>query len=192
MQAERKLARVPASRARKPSRARSCRRSGARAPMPPSWMPIELKLANPQRAKLAITNERLEQVRSFKLAELLEGDQLVEHRARAQQPAHGAAVFPGHAHHVGDRRQDPAEDRLERGAELPQAEVDQRDQPQERDQHGRDVQGQVQPVARPAGRRVQHVGVGPIVGRAAPCPGSRDVPSRAPASWTAGSRRGPS
>ena len=95
--------------------------------MPPSWMPIELKFANPQRAKLAITNDRSISC-SFELAELLEGDQLVEHRARAEQPAHGAAVFPGHAHHVGDRRQDPAEDRLERRAELAQAEVDQRDQ----------------------------------------------------------------
>ena len=58
MQAERKLASVPASSARNPSRARSCRRSGARAPIPPSWMPIELKLANPQRANVAIVNDR--------------------------------------------------------------------------------------------------------------------------------------
>ena len=50
MHAERKLASVPARRAWKPSRARSLRRSGANAPMPPSWMPMELRLAKPQRA----------------------------------------------------------------------------------------------------------------------------------------------
>ena len=113
MQAERKLASVPASRARKPSRARSCRRSGARAPIPPSWMPIELKLANPQRAKLAITNDRSSSCRA-ELCRAPEGDQLVEHGARAEQPADGAAVLPGDAQQVGDRGQDPAEDRLER------------------------------------------------------------------------------
>src|ERR1051325_1297594 len=51
--AERKLASVPAIMARKPSRARSCLRSGARAPMPPIWMPIELRLAKPQSANVA-------------------------------------------------------------------------------------------------------------------------------------------
>ena len=50
MQAVMKFARVPASRARSPSRARSLRRSGTSAPMPPIWMPIELKLAKPHRA----------------------------------------------------------------------------------------------------------------------------------------------
>ena len=53
-----KFASVPASMARMPSRARSDRRSGASAPMPPIWMPIELKLANPQRANVAIVNDR--------------------------------------------------------------------------------------------------------------------------------------
>ena len=50
MQAVMKFAKVPASSARSPSRARSPRRSGARAPMPPIWMPMELKLAKPHRA----------------------------------------------------------------------------------------------------------------------------------------------
>ena len=50
MQAVMKLAKVPARRALRPSRARSLRRSGASAPMPPIWMPIELKLAKPHRA----------------------------------------------------------------------------------------------------------------------------------------------
>src|ERR1051326_8258448 len=55
--AERKLASVPAIMARKPSRARSCLRSGARAPMPPIWMPIELRLAKPQSANVAMVND---------------------------------------------------------------------------------------------------------------------------------------
>src|SRR5262249_41985640 len=45
----------PASSARKPSLARSDLRVGARPPMPPIWMPIEEKLANPQSAKVAIS-----------------------------------------------------------------------------------------------------------------------------------------
>src|SRR5436190_8830639 len=55
--AERKLASVPAIMARKPSRARACLRSGASAPMPPIWMPIELRLANPPSAKVAIVKD---------------------------------------------------------------------------------------------------------------------------------------
>ena len=50
MQALTKLARVPATRARTPRRARSFRRSGASTPMPPIWMPMEPMLAKPQSA----------------------------------------------------------------------------------------------------------------------------------------------
>ena len=50
MQADMKLAMVPAATARRPSRARSVLRFGASAPMPPIWMAIELKLANPHSA----------------------------------------------------------------------------------------------------------------------------------------------
>ena len=52
-----KLASVPANIARRPSRARSWRRFGASAPMPPIWMPIELKFAKPHSAKVAIVND---------------------------------------------------------------------------------------------------------------------------------------
>src|SRR5258705_273066 len=55
--AERKLASVPAIMARNPSRARSCLRSGASAPIPPIWMPTELRFANPQSANVAMVNE---------------------------------------------------------------------------------------------------------------------------------------
>src|SRR5439155_9538845 len=55
--AERKFASVPAIIARNPSRARSCLRSGARAPMPPRRNPPEPKFANPQGAKVAIGND---------------------------------------------------------------------------------------------------------------------------------------
>ena len=50
IQADMKLARVPAATAFMPKRARSDLRLGARAPMPPIWMAMELKLAKPQRA----------------------------------------------------------------------------------------------------------------------------------------------
>src|SRR5262245_2830208 len=52
-----KLASVPANMARRPRRARSWRRFGARAPMPPIWMPIELRFAKPQSANVAIVND---------------------------------------------------------------------------------------------------------------------------------------
>ena len=55
--AERKFASVPAIMARNPRRARSCFRSGTRAPMPPIWMPTEPMLANPQSAKDAMVKE---------------------------------------------------------------------------------------------------------------------------------------
>src|SRR2546422_3721745 len=55
--ADRKFASVPAIMARNPSRARSCLRSGASAPMPPIWMPTELTLANPHSAKVAMVND---------------------------------------------------------------------------------------------------------------------------------------
>ena len=162
--------------------------------MPPSWMPIELMFANPQRAKLAITNERASS--AFCSLSLPSSSKAISSFSTVrvpEQPAHAAAVFPGHAQQVGDRRQDPAEDRLERRAErIAQAQVDQGDQAEERDQHGGDVQGQVQPVAGPAGRGVEHVGVGPIVGRSRTWPSVSGSRSPAPASSRAGSRRGPS
>ena len=41
-------AKVPPKTAFKPNSERVLRWLGARAPMPPIWMPIEAKLANPQ------------------------------------------------------------------------------------------------------------------------------------------------
>src|SRR5205823_1667030 len=55
--AERKFASVPAIMARKPRRARSCLRSGTRAPIPPIWMPTELMLAKPHSANVAIVKD---------------------------------------------------------------------------------------------------------------------------------------
>src|SRR5580704_4282985 len=58
MQADIRLAMVPASMARMPNLASWPRCSGARAPMPPIWMPMELKFAKPQRAKVAMVKVR--------------------------------------------------------------------------------------------------------------------------------------
>jgi hypothetical protein len=58
MEAEMRLAMVPASMARMPNLVSWSRCSGARAPMPPIWMPMELKLAKPQRAKVAMVKVR--------------------------------------------------------------------------------------------------------------------------------------
>src|SRR5713226_4886599 len=58
MEADIKLAMVPASMARMPNLASWPRCSGASAPMPPICMPMELKLANPQSANVAIVKVR--------------------------------------------------------------------------------------------------------------------------------------
>src|SRR5208337_659402 len=58
IQADMRLAIVPASMARIPNLANCPRCSGARAPIPPIWMPMELKLAKPQSAKVAMVKER--------------------------------------------------------------------------------------------------------------------------------------
>ena len=50
MQADMKLAIVPAATAFNPRRARSDLRVGASAPMPPIWMAMELKFAKPHSA----------------------------------------------------------------------------------------------------------------------------------------------
>src|SRR4029077_13640344 len=52
-----KFANVPANIARIPRRARSWRRLGASAPIPPIWMPIDPKFANPHKANVAIVND---------------------------------------------------------------------------------------------------------------------------------------
>src|SRR5690606_26621864 len=49
------VAMVPPRTARRPKRARSLRRSGASPPMPPIWIAIELKLAKPHSAYVAIS-----------------------------------------------------------------------------------------------------------------------------------------
>lgn len=47
----------PANKALITSLAKSALRDGAIAPMPPSWIPMELKLANPQSAYVAIISD---------------------------------------------------------------------------------------------------------------------------------------
>src|ERR1700683_2893618 len=58
MEAESRFAMVPASIARMPSFASSLRLFGASAPIPPIWIPIELKFAKQQSANVAIVKER--------------------------------------------------------------------------------------------------------------------------------------
>jgi hypothetical protein len=109
MLADMRLAMVPASMARRPRRARSLRRLGTRAPMPPICMPMEPTLAKPQRAKVAMEKVRGESV-PFSLPSWVEGEELVDHGAGAEQVADGAALVPGDADEPGDGRADDAED----------------------------------------------------------------------------------
>ena len=56
--AEIKLAMVPANMALTPNLAKSFLRSGTNAPMPPICMPIEPKFAKPHKANVAMVKER--------------------------------------------------------------------------------------------------------------------------------------
>ena len=165
--ADRKLASVPASMARKPSRARSRFRSGASAPMPPSWMPTELKLANPASANDAMVNDRGSSCVLHR-PELGVGDELVQHHPGAQQAADGAAVVPRHAHRPrrsgGRPSRAPsagsAGNHSSVAVDRAEAAVEQRHQRDERHQHRDHVEHQVAGLRwcpaprRPAGSRL--------------------------------------
>jgi hypothetical protein len=99
---------VPASIARTPSFARSLRRSGTSAPMPPICMPIEPRLANPHSANVAMVNERGSSA-AFSAPKRDVGDHFVERHARAQQVADGQAVVPRHADEPRHGREEVAE-----------------------------------------------------------------------------------
>ena len=177
-----KLASVPASMARRPRRARSCRRVGASAPMPPIWIPIELKFAKPQSANVAIVNDRGSSV-AFSEPSSRVGDELVERHPRAEQVADGRRVPPRHAHAPGDRREHPAEDLLQAEADEAEQRVDERDQRQERDQHGADVQRERQALAGTAAGGIDDVDVGPLDLQLARSPSFPAARSRGRRSW---------
>ena len=176
-----KFASVPANIARSPSRARSWRRLGASAPMPPIWMPIEPKFANPHSAKVAMVNDRGSSS-GLQRPELRVGDELVEHHARAEQIADRGRVAPRHAHAPRHRREHPAEDLLQAQVREAEQRVDQRDEGDERDQHRGDVERQMQPLTGSPRRRVDDVHVGLLPPRAAPSPSSWASRSRGRAS----------
>ena len=134
-----KLARVPASIARMPRRARSWRRVGASAPMPPIWMPIELKLAKPHNANVAIVKERGSSA-GLHRAELRVGDELVERHARAEQVPDRRRITPGDAHAPRNGCEDPSENLLQAQADDTEERVDERDEGKKRDEHRAHVQ----------------------------------------------------
>ena len=65
MAADKRLASVPPTSAFAPSEARSDRRSGAKAPIPPICIPMDIKFANPQRAKVERKTDFFERPFSF-------------------------------------------------------------------------------------------------------------------------------
>ena len=71
--------------------ARSLRRSGTSAPMPPICMPMEPRLAKPHSAKVAMVKERGSSVRLLR-AQADVGDDFIERHARAEQVADGAGA----------------------------------------------------------------------------------------------------
>ena len=96
---------VPASIARMPSRASSPFLFGASAPMPPIWIPMELRFAKPQSANVAMVNERGSSA-AFMRPEHGKCDQFVQHHARAEQSSDHPAIAPGNANHPRNRSED--------------------------------------------------------------------------------------
>ena len=82
--------------------------------MPPICMPMEPRLAKPQRAKVAMVKVRAAMRRFLQSAEVGVGDELVEHGAGAEQVADGRRVVPGDADEPGDGREEDAEDGVQR------------------------------------------------------------------------------
>ena len=91
--------------------------------------------------------------------------QFVDHHAGSQQIAYDATLLPRNADHEGDGSEDHAEDLLQARREpvsdvvvnAAKNTVHQGDQRQERNQHGGDVQGQVQAVDGSAGDGAEHI-----------------------------------
>ena len=147
---------VPASMARRPSRASSLRRSG-----------IECADAADLNADGAEVGEAAEREggdgegarieRGLECPEVGKGDELVDDHAGAEQVADDRRRVPGDADEPCDGREDPAEDLVERGGEgnVVRAEpvvhaaedaVDQRDERDEGDEHDGDVEGEAAAV----------------------------------------------
>ena len=193
MEAEIRLAMVPASMARTPSLAKSLRRSGTSAPMPPICMPMELRLANPHRAKVAMVKERGASV-AFCAPRRDVGDDFIERHARAEQVADGAAVVPGNADEPGNGREEEAENLAERaGNPVHVAEpvrpaeqaVEQGDERQKADEHDGHVEGQLAAVDGAAGDGADEVFVlvQLVLGDDDAAFGGGDFRFRGPASW---------
>ena len=122
---------------------------------------MELKLAKPHSANVAIVNERGSSW-DFDWPELRVGDEFVERHARAEQVADHGCVTPRHPHRPGHRCEAPAEDLLKTEPDEPEQGVDQRDERHERDQHGADVEREREALAGTAPRRIDHVDVGAL------------------------------
>ena len=124
-------------------------------------MPIELRFANPQSAKVAIVKERGSRVACIG-PQPLERDKLIRHHAQAQQIADRVAILPGNADHPRDRRKRDSRKSLQgsRGTGIPcgaqpvayraKAAIHQIDQRDEGNQHGGNVEREVQAIDRPA------------------------------------------
>ena len=89
--------------------------------------------------------------------QLLEGDEFVQHQPRAEQVADGLAIVVTHAQQPGNWRKHIAEDLLQRDVEIAENAVAHGYQSEERDQHGRDVQCQLQSIASAARRGIDDV-----------------------------------
>ena len=86
-----------------PSFAIAGRWFGARPPVTAIWIAIELKLAKPHSANVTIARLRSLRRRGVHLAEIDEGNELVEHELGAEQAAGRIGLVPRHADQVHDR-----------------------------------------------------------------------------------------
>ena len=113
MLADIRFAIVPASIARSPNRARSFRRFGTSAPMPPICIPIDPTFANPHSANVAIENVRGASV-ALQRPQLRERHELIDDRPRPQQVADRPRLMPRNADQPRHRRAHHAQNRVQR------------------------------------------------------------------------------
>ena len=133
-----------------PSFAITGRWLGARPPVTAIWIAIELKLAKPHKAKVTISRLRWLKRRRVHLAEVDEGDELVEDELGAEQAARGPSLPPRYADQEHDRLEDVADDPLEAEvrnsdqiAEAAEQPVGERHQGDEREHHRADRDGEL-------------------------------------------------
>ena len=162
MDADIRFAIVPANIARIPSRASSPFLFGASAPMPPIWIPMELRFANPQSANVAIVKERGSSASfigpSMENATNSFSTMRVPSRVPiTPQSCQGTPITQATGAKTAPKIPSRLSGNQATSGEFRHNAIRQRNQSQEGNQHGGDVQSHVQAVGRSPGDRAEQI-----------------------------------